>query len=284
MKKLRIVVPKGRIFKRVSQLLGEAGVQISGDERAYRPQVSDPEIEVKIMKPQNIPRLLELGSHDIGFTGWDWVEETNAEVTELLNLNFDPVRIVSAIPESMDINVLRSQKITVATEYEQIARRYLEKAGFSFIILRTFGATEAFPPDDASMIIDNTSTGKTLAEHHLKIIDTIMTSSTRFIASKASLEDPWKKEKIDRLTMLFQAVLDAKDRVMLEMNVGAAQLDEVIRILPCMRAPTVSQLYQEAGYAVKAAVKKSQAAQLIPQLQSLGATDILEYDFRKVVL
>lgn len=283
-KKLRVVVPKGRIFSKVSKLLAEAGVRLSGDERAYRPVASDPDIEIKIMKPQNIPRLLELGSHDIGFTGLDWIQETGADVQTIMKLNFDPVRIVAAIPENVDKAALKQKRITVATEYEKIAREYLASQNYDFLILRTFGATEAFPPDDADMIIDNTSTGRTLAEHHLKIIDTITTSSTCFVAGKAVENDPWKKAKIERLSMLFKSILDASERVMLEMNVSKEQLEDVIRILPSMRAPTVSSLYNQDGYAVKTAVRTNEAAQLIPRLREMGATDILEYNFRKVVI
>ena len=284
MSTLRLVVPKGRIYTRVVQLLQEAGIRLQGDERAYRPLTNDPEIEIKIMKPQNIPQLLELGSHDAGFTGHDWVAETGAAVTELLDLQFDPVQIVAAVPQAAGAESLRGKKITVATEYEALASAYLREAGYDFRILRTFGATEVFPPDDADMIIDNTSTGRTLAEHDLQVIATLLRSSTRFVANQASLENPWKREKIDRLTMLFRSILDARERVMLEMNVAAENLEAVIRILPCMRAPTVSPLYHEKGYAVKTAVKKDEAVQLIPRLKALGATDILEYDFRKVVI
>ena len=283
-KKLRVVVPKGRIFSKVSKLLSEAGVQLSGDERAYRPVASDPEIEIKIMKPQNIPRLLELGSHDVGFTGLDWIQETGADVQTIMKLNFDPVRIVAAIPENVDEAALKQKRITVATEYEKIAREYLTAKNYDFLILRTFGATEAFPPDDADMIIDNTSTGRTLDEHHLKIVDTITTSSTCFVAGRSVESDPWKKSKIERLGMLFKSILDASERVMLEMNVGKEQLEDVIRILPSMRAPTVSSLYNQDGYAVKTAVRTNEAAQLIPRLREMGATDILEYNFRKVVI
>jgi len=236
------------------------------------------------MKPQNIPSLLELGSHDVGFTGHDWVVETGADVVEIINLEFDRVKIVAAIPEALTKIDLTQKKIVVASEYEQIAKRYLNQKNYTYILLRTYGATEVFPPQDADMIIDNVSTGRTLKENNLTVIDTILESSTRFYANKSALGDPWKREKIDEMKMIFQAVQDARQRVMLEMNVPKERLEEIVKFLPCMRSPTVAPLYGEEGYAVKIAVKKREVIKLIPLLKKYGATDILEYDFRKVVL
>ncbi|MFQ5639562.1 MAG: ATP phosphoribosyltransferase [bacterium] len=284
MPKLKIVIPKGRLYKNIVELLDEAGVCIEANERAYRPVVHDPDLEVKIMKPQNIPKLLELHFHDIGFTGLDWIQETDADVADVLDLNFDPVKIVAAIPQNMSEEDLRRREIVVASEYENISRQFLDEQGYRYIFLRTFGATEVFPPEDADMIIDNISTGRTLTEHRLKISALITQSSTRFVADKAALSDAWKREKISELHTLFQSILDARQRVMLEMNVSGAQLEDIIAILPCMRAPTISSLYGEQGYAVKVAVKKHQAAKLIPVLKRKGATDILEYEFKKVVI
>ena len=279
-----MVIPKGRIFDKVSSLLQEAGIGLISNHRVYVPHIQDPEIEAKIMKPQNIAQLIELGSHDIGFTGFDWVRETGAAVEQLLDLQFDAVKVVSAIPMAKKPESLLNTKIVVASEYENISHEYLKRAGYDYLLLRTFGATEAFPPQDADMIIDNVSSGQTLQDHSLKILDVILDSSTRLIANRAALEDPEKSEKIEELVLLFQAVLSARQRVMLEMNVPKEKLDAVIRILPCMRAPTVAPLYQESGYSVKAAVERRQTLKLIPCLKKMGATDILEYEFRKVVI
>lgn len=279
-----MVIPKGRIFKKVAQLLNDASIGLETNDRLYVPHIGDPEVEGKIMKTQNIARLIELGSHDIGFTGYDWVVESGADVVELMDLKFDPVKIVAAIPEAVPESELGQQKILVASEYENISSKYLEKKGYKYLLIRTFGATEAYPPEDADMIIDNISTGQTLRDHKLKIVDEIMTSSTRFIASAEALQESWKKEKIEEMVMLFHAVLNAKDRVMLEMNVPSEKLDDIVRILPCMRAPTVAPLFEGQGYAVKSAVKKEETVKLIPQLKKLGATDILEYEFKKVVI
>lgn len=284
MSKLKMVIPKGRIHSNVLRLLNDAGFGVESEERIYIPRVQDVEIEAKIMKPQNIPKLIELGSHDVGFTGHDWVVETQADVVEVLDLGFDKVKIVAAIPKTLSKKKLKEKKIVVASEYEHIASDFLIKENYDFILIRTYGATEVFPPDDADMIIDNVSTGRTLIEHNLQIIHTMIESSTCFIANKNVLKDDWKAEKISEIKMLLQAVLDARDRVMLEMNVPNEKFEKIIKILPCMRSPTVSPLYGEQGYAVKVAVNKHQVVKLIPLLKKYGATDILEFEFRKVVL
>ncbi len=284
MSAFKLVIPKGRIFDGVRQLLEDAGLKLTFSGRSYTPRTSDPRIESKIMKPQNIAQLIELGSHDAGFTGWDWIVETGARVVEVLDLGLDPVRIVSASTPEFIREGFPKGKIVVASEYENLSRRYLQERGVDFHFLRTHGATEAYPPQDADLIIDNTTTGQTLAEHGLDIMDVLLTSSTRFIADPRALEVAWKRDLIEELNMLFDAVLNARRRVMLEMNVPADKLDGIVRVLPCMRAPTVSPLYDGRGYAVKAAVPREQASSLIPLLKRLGASDILEYEFRKVVL
>ncbi len=284
MSKLKMVIPKGRIYSNVMNLLNDSGFGVERAERVYVPRVEDNEIEAKIMKPQNIPKLVELGAHDIGFTGRDWVLETKADVTEILDLGFDRVKIVAAIPESLLGVDIKKRRMIVASEYERIATQFLKKEKYDFIFMRTYGATEVFPPEDADMIIDNTSTGRTLKEHNLHIVCTVSESTTRLIANKTALDDPWKMEKIDEMRMLFQAVLDARARVMLEMNVPKERFKEIVQELPCMRSPTVSELHGEQGYAVKIAVKKREVVKLIPMLKKYGATDILEYEMRKVVL
>ncbi len=283
MKKFKLVVPKGRIYKKVVELLEDIGIRVEADERTYRPFVNDPEIYVKIMKPQNIPKLVEIGAHDAGFTGYDWILETGADVVELLDTGFDPVKIVAAIPVNSSWEKLRSRKVIAASEYENITRRFLEEEGLDYIFIRTFGATEVFPPEDADLIVDNSATGRTLEMNRLKVVKELFSSSTRFIVNKDSLKDEWKREKIDEMIMLFKAVLNARERVMLEMNVPKDKFEEIVKILPCMRAPTVAPLYGNQGYAIKVAVKKDEVRSLIPLLKKMGATDILEYELRKVI-
>jgi ATP phosphoribosyltransferase len=281
---IRMAIPKGRMLQGVIDLLNDAGKTIETNSRHYVPSLADDEIEAKVMKPQNIAQLVERGAYDIGFTGRDWVVETGAEVVELIDLGLDPVRIVVAVPEDAGDADLLGRRVVVATEYENIAHRFLRERGYDYLLLRTQGASEAFPPEDADMVIDNTATGRTLKEHRLRIAAVIFGSSTRFIANQAALRDGRKREKIEELTMLFEAVLNARERIMLEMNVSPEKLETIVRLLPCMRSPTVSPLYGESGFAVKAAVKREASARLIPLLKKAGATDILEYSFRKVVI
>ncbi|MDR1956161.1 MAG: ATP phosphoribosyltransferase [Treponema sp.] len=283
MDKLRILIPKGRIFDEVALLFAEAGFPISLSDRTYRPLIAAEWLDGKIMKPQNVGELLELGSHDVGFTGLDWIRESGAGVHEIMDLCFDQVRIVAAVPAGLDEVALKSKRLTVATEYVRLAETWLNAAGFQYRILRTYGATEVFPPDDADLIIDNTASGRTLKDNGLRIIATILESSTRFVASPAVLEDTAKRNRIEELAMLFKAVLDGRERVMLEMNVSKSQFAALVTGLPSMRSPTVAPLYGDAGYAVKIAVKKSEVPGMIPRLKQLGATDIVEYDLRKVV-
>ncbi len=283
MEKLKILLPKGRIYENVVSLFTGAGISVKLPERAYRPTVNQDDLEAKVMKPQNIGKLLELGSHDVGFTGRDWIKETGADVEEIMDTGFDQVRIVAAVPNNISDEVLTRQHIIVATEYENIAKSWLASKNIDSQVIRTYGATEVFPPDDADMIVDNTATGRTLVENGLRIVDTIITSSTCMFASKKALADPEKKKKIMELKMLFEAVLDARDRVMLEMNVSRARFEDLVKGLPSMKSPTISPLYGDDGYAIKIAVKKSEVPVLLPKLKALGATDILEYDLRKVM-
>ncbi|MDR1836666.1 MAG: ATP phosphoribosyltransferase [Treponema sp.] len=282
MEKLKVLIPKGRIFDNVARLFADAGFPITLTDRTYRPDLGAFWLDAKIMKPQNVGELLELGSHDAGFTGIDWIKENSADVEDVLDLGFDRVQIVAAVPQDYDEAFLRSKKLVVATEYVNLADEWLKSCGYQYRILRTYGATEVFPPDDADMIIDNTSTGQTLKDNGLKIIGTLLESSTRFVASRSALADKQKRVRIDELAMLFRAVLDGRDRVMLEMNIPKEQF-EFLASLPAMRSPTVASLFADAGFAVKIAVKKHEVPDIIPKLKKLGALDIVEYDLRKVV-
>ena len=283
MSKLRILIPKGRTFENVSRLFSDSGFPVSLTDRTYRPTLAADWLDVKIMKPQNVGELLELGSHDAGFTGIDWIRENGADVEEIMDLGFDRVRIVAAIPAGISEDALKNRKIVAATEYVNLAEAWLRANGYQYRLLRTYGATEVFPPDDADMIIDNTSSGQTLRDNGLQIIATLLESSTRFVASKAAMADREKRGRIEELAMLFNAVLDGRDRVMLEMNVPKASFQAMVEGLPAMRSPTVAPLYGDEGYAIKIAVKRSEIPQIIPRLKKAGAVDIVEYDLRKVV-
>ena len=227
---------------------------------------------------------------DLGFSGKDWVFENEVQdnVVEIMDLGFDPVKIVAAIPDSKDFDKLLSEPLTIATEYQTLSKKWLKDKKIDGTIFRTWGTSEGFVQDNedalAQILIDNTSTGSSLKANRLKIVDTLMESSTRMYASKEAWENPEKKQKILELKMLFEAVLAARSRVMLEMNVSKANFENLINGIPSMKSPTVSPLFGDNGYAVKIAVKKSEIPNLLPKLQALGATDILEYELRKVML
>ncbi len=284
MDKLKLVIPKGKIFQNVINLLNEAGFNVRTSGRKLKPVTTDKTLEMKILKPKNIPQLVSLGSHDIGFAGIDWCIETQSNVEKVLDLGFDKVRLVSAIPENWEESALKKRKVVVVSEYENISKKYLSENGYDYLFLRVSGATEVFPPEDADMIIDNTATGTTLKENGLRIVDDIMTSSTIFIANPDAMKCDWKREKILEMKMLFESTINASKKVMLEMNIPADRADVIIRKLPCMKSPTVAKLFGEQGYSAKIVVDKKNVSKLIPELIALGATDILEYDINKVIV
>ena len=280
---LKLVLPKGRINTKVLKLLSDCGIELIGGDRDYRPKAFGFELEVKLLKSQNIPSLIEMGQHDIGFAGLDWIKERNCDVEVLKNLEYDPVKIVACIPENWDWKEMQSRKLIVASEYKNISSSYLDKLGLDYQLLRSYGATEVFPPEDADMIIDNTSTGSTIRANRLKIVDTLMTSSTQFIANFDAMKDVGKRQDIEDLLTLMQAVINGRERVLLEMNCANDNIESIVNLLPSMRYPTVSPLYQDKGFAIKAAVKKDQIRALIPNLIAAGATDILETAIRKSI-
>ncbi|GAA0198530.1 ATP phosphoribosyltransferase [Kangiella japonica] len=280
---LKMVIPKGKLYDKVEELLSEVGLTLVGNSRNYRPSLYGCDIEVKLLKSQNIPEMVALGQHDIGFAGMDWIIEQEADVDVLLDLGFNPVKLVSCIPEDWEWEEVRQRKIIVASEYKKISEDYLTKLGVPFKLLRAYGATEVFPPEDADMIIDNTSTGSTIRANRLKIVDTVIESSTQFIANKKVMSDPAKKKQIDDLLLLMRGVLNGRKRVLLEMNCSKDTIESVVKLLPAMRSPTVSELYNSDGFAIKAAIERKLTKDLIPQLISAGATDILETPIRKAL-
>ncbi|HEU4915386.1 MAG TPA: ATP phosphoribosyltransferase [Acidimicrobiia bacterium] len=281
---IHLAVPKGRMETGVFNLLAAAGIDIHVGQRGYRPVLSEPGFEVKLLKPQNIVEMLAAGTRDIGFAGADWVAEQRADLVDLLDTGLDPVRIVAAAAESMlEDGALPRRRLVVASEYERLARSWIDDCGLDATFVRSYGATEVFPPEDADVIVDNTATGETLAANGLVIVADLMTSSTRLYASQAAVSEPDKKTAIDGLVLSLRSVLDARKRAMLELNVSLADLDAVIDALPAMREPTVAMLHGGAGMAVKAAVPRSDLPRLIPRLRQLGATDIAVSKLEQIV-
>lgn len=290
MEKLKVLLAKGRIYESVFGLFSDVGISLYLPDRQYFPVTNQEDLAFQVVKPQITSALLAQNKADVGFSGKDWVYENSVqdEVVEIMDLGFDPVRIVVAIPETVDYQKLLHEKITVATEYQNLSRRWIEKNNVNGTIFRTWGTSEGFVQDTqdslAQVLIDNTSTGSSLKANRLKIVDTLMESSTRMYASKKAMENSEKKQKILELKMLFETVLAARSRVMLEMNVSQENFDALIKGIPSMKSPTVSPLFAGNGYAVKIAVQKSEVPTLLPKLRSLGATDIVEYGLRKVLL
>ena len=290
MDKLKILLAKGRIYESVYELLSDVGISISLPDRTYFPTTNQKDLAFQVVKPQITSFLLANNKADLGFSGKDWVYENCVEdkVVEIMDLGFDPVKIIAAIPENRDFDKLLKNPVTIATEYQTLSKKWIEQKKVDGTIFRTWGTSEGFVQDTedsiAQILIDNTSTGSSLRANRLKIVDTLMESSTRMYASKEAMANPEKKQKIMELKMLFETVLNARNRVMLEMNVSKANFDKLMKAIPCMKSPTVSPLFNEDGFAVKIAVKKSEVPTLLPKLQSLGATDIVEYELRKVML
>lgn len=290
MEKLKILLAKGRIYESVYELLSDVGISIHLPDRQYFPTTNQEDLAFQVVKPQITSFLLANNKADLGFSGKDWVYENQVEndVVEIMDLGFDPVRIVAAIPEARDYDKLLQNPVTIATEYQTLSKKWVENKKINGTIFRTWGTSEGFVQDTedsiAQILIDNTSTGSSLKANRLKIVDTLMESSTRMYASKEAMNNPQKKQKILELKMLFETVLNARDRVMLEMNVLEKDFDALIKGIPSMKSPTVSPLFGGNGYAVKIAVKKSEVPTLLPKLQNLGASDIVEYELRKVML
>ena len=268
----------------MTALLGDAGIRLTFDRRGYRPTLSLEGFETKILKPQNIVEMLEAGSRDLGFAGTDWVEEKGADLVELLDTGLDPVRIVAAAgPDFLEDGRPRAASFIVATEYERLTRRWLVQRGLDGRVVRSYGATEVFPPEDADCVVDNTATGATLKANGLVIFDDILRSSTRLYAHPRSLDDGRKRARIEHLTLLVRSVLDARRRVMLEVNVTPQALEAVVAILPCMREPTIASLHHGAGFAVKAAVPRDGLPALIRAIKEAGGTDLVVFEIAQII-
>jgi ATP phosphoribosyltransferase len=284
---LRLALPKGRMADAVFRLLADAGIRVGHDPRAYRPTLSLPGVTAKLLKPQNIVGMLAEGSRDVGFAGADWVAETGADLVELLDTGLDPVRIVvAAPPERLCAGRLQApagRGLVVASEYERLTREWLRTNAPTAHFLRAYGATEVFPPEDADAIVDNTASGATLRANGLEIVAEVLRSSTRLYASREALRDDAKRRAIDDLVLCLGAVLEARRRVMLELNVAANELERVVAELPCMRAPTIAPLHAVPGFAVRAAVPRDDLPRLLPRLKSAGATDLVVSNCEQIV-
>ena len=289
---LRIVLPKGSLERATLELFDAADLSVvRTSDVDYRGTIDDPRVvEVRILRPQEIPVYVAEGMFDLGVTGRDWIEETAAEVVSLGELSYSkasarPVQIVVAVPADSPIDRVEDlpQRVRVSTEYPGLTRRFFEKKGIDADIRLSYGATEAKVPEIADCIVDLTETGRALRAAGLKVIDTIITSATELIANPAAYEDPAKRHAMGQLQTLLAGALEARGKVLLKLNVGEADLARVIEILPSMKSPTVSQLFGEGGYAVETVVPKATINVLIPMLKDAGASDLIELPLSKIV-
>lgn len=268
----------------VFKLLEDAGIELRVGAREYRPTLSLPGFEVKIQKPQNIIEMLAAGSRDLGFAGEDWVAELGADVVPLLKTGLDPVRLVAAAPRDLlEKGQLPQRHFVVASEYPHLAQRWIESRGLDAKLVQSYGATEVFPPEDADLIVDITQTGSTLRANGLEIVEVLSLSSTCCFASRHALDDPHKRARIESMVLVLGAVLEARNRLMVEMNVGADRLEELVAFLPCMREPTIARLHSGGGFAVKVAVPRADLPTLIPKIKSHGGTDIVVTAMSQIV-
>ena len=289
---LKLVLPKGSLEKSTLELFEAADLPVQrSSDVAYKASVADPRIsDVRILRPQEIPVYIADGLFDIGITGRDWVEETGSDVVSLGELQYSkatslPIRVVLAVGGDAPYQSIADlpQGVRVSTEYPELTRRFFTDAGIEAQIALSYGATEAKVPDIVDAVVEITETGRALRAAGLRIIDTLLTSYTELIANPAAAADAKKRHAMGQIYTLLQGVLEARGKVLVKLNVGADALDNVIEILPAMKAPTVNELFQGAGYAVETVVPRSEINILIPALRDLGATDIVEMPISKIV-
>jgi len=288
---LDIALPKGSLEEQTLLLFKQADLEIRKTDREYNPTVKDPRIrKVKILRPQEIPKYVEEGYFDLGISGKDWVIESDSDVVEIADMFYSKmgegiVKIVIAVPNEKDIKSAKDIKpgSRISTEYPNLTKKFFNKLGIAVDLRYSYGATEAKVPELVDVIVDLTETGSTLRKNGLKIVDIILESNTKLIANKKSMNDPVKRKEIEEIKILLQAVLEARGKVFIVMNVPEDKLDVVVSGLPAMKRPTVSKLYKSDYYAVQTVVSKSEINILIPQLKALGAEDILEMDIMKIV-
>ncbi len=288
---LSLVLPKGSLQEQTLELFRAADLPIRKASRSYNPRIDDPRINsVKMLRAQEIPKFVEEGYFDLGITGLDWIRETEADVVDVADLAYSKqssggVKIVVAVPD--DSGIKRPEDIRsgskVTTEFVNLTKRYFDDLGIDVKVYYSYGATEAKVPDMMDVVVDLTETGETLRKNNLRIIGTIMESSTKLVANKKAFNDPEKRKAIDEIKTLLLGVLEARGKVLIALNVQEKNLQGVIDILPAMKRPTVSKLYNSEFYALETVVNKGEINILIPKLKEKGAEDIIELDIQKIV-
>jgi ATP phosphoribosyltransferase len=289
---LRLVLPKGSIEQLTFELFEAADLTVSRtSDREYHGSIDDPRIEsVAVIRPQEIPRYVEDGHFDLGITGQDLVAEAGADVVEVATLPISkttphPAKIVLAM--SIDSGVERPEQIPpdvrVSTEYTELAKRYFEKLGIPARVMLSFGSNEAKVPDIVDAIVHNVETGETLRRNGLRIVDVLMESWTVLVANRKTMEDAAKRRAVEEIQLLLEGAIRARGRVLVKLNVPRERLQDVLEIVPSMKAPTVAELAGGEAYAVETVVPKSEINTLIPELKARGASDIIELPLSKIV-
>ncbi|MES0335358.1 MAG: ATP phosphoribosyltransferase [Candidatus Magnetobacterium sp. LHC-1] len=286
---LKLGLPKGSLQESTFKLFRKAGYHVSVSSRSYYPSIDDSEIEGMLIRAQEMARYVEIGVLDCGLTGYDWILENNSDVEIVTELNYAkeglrPVRWVVAVPNDSPIRAVKDlQGKRIATELVGFTKRYLADNGIEAEVDFSWGATEVKPPQLADAIVELTETGSSLRANNLRIVETILVSTTRFIANKGAWQDAWKREKIRNMVMLLEGALAAEERVGLKMNIPRENLGDLKAILPALHSPTISELTDKDWLALEVVIEERLVRQLVPSLKKIGASGIVEYPLNKVI-
>ena len=287
--KMVIGLPKGSLQEATFYMLKKAGFTVTVGTRSYVPAVDDPEIEARLIRAQEISRYVEQGILDCGITGYDWIVENGSEVIEVADLVYAkqglrPVRWVVAVPDKSPIKTVKDLAgRRIATEAVGLTRKFLKAEGVKAEVEFSWGATEVKAPDLCDAIVELTETGSSLRANNLKIIATVLESTTKLVANKTAWADPWKHRKISQLSLLLNGALAAETRVLLKMNVAEKKISQVLPILPALHAPTVNRLSSDGWVAVESVVEEKVVREIIPKLKAAGAAGIIEIPLNKII-
>ena len=289
MSQIKLGLPKGSLQESTFALMKRAGWNFKVGSRSYMPSVDDPDIAARLIRPQEIARYVELGLLDAGLTGYDWIYENGADVVEVAELCYskatsNPVRWVVAVPNDSPIQGVQDlQGKRIATEAVGLTKRYLARHNVTAEVEFSWGATEVKAPELVDAIVELTETGSSLRANQLRIVDTVLTSTTRLIANKTAWADAGKRAKIEQLALLLSGALNAENKVLLKMNAKKGDVAAISRVLPALHAPTVNPLGDPSWVAIETVVEESIVREIIPQLKASGASGIIELALNKVV-
>ncbi|MEW6096365.1 MAG: ATP phosphoribosyltransferase [bacterium] len=286
---LKLGLPKGSLQEATIELFQKAGYMISVGKRSYFPTIDDEDIEIMLVRAQEMSRYVEEGVFDVGLTGFDWIKENNSDVIDVAELRyakqgFNPVRWVLAVPNDSHIKSIQDlQGKHIATELVNVTKAYFDEKGVSVSIEFSWGATEVKAPKLVDAIVELTETGSSLQANNLRIVETILESTTKLIANKNAWNEPQKRKKIENIALLLQGAINAAQKVGLKMNVFKGNLQQVLAVLPALKKPTISKLSDEDWVDVDTILDEKVARKIIPELKRAGAEGIVEYPLNKVI-